>query len=201
MNVVVSIQNMVPATVQPPSRTIGTHLVLYDGVCGLCNGLSQFLLRHDRRRVFVFASLQSAVGRAVVERNGGDPDVLTSFYVVADYDTQGARFFAKGDAALFVASQLGWPWRAALAARLLPKPVRKYAVQPRGPNSLSRLRALRPVSASVAGAPEQAHRIAGAYDNARVAEVIRHRSNEPPCSSVHSAIVRSALPTWPVTVI
>src|SRR5262245_35898726 len=103
------------------------HLVLYDGVCGLCNHLTQFLLRHDHRRVFVFASLQSELGRALVRRSGGDPDELTSFYVIADYQTTGFRFLTRSDAALFVAGQLGWPWRTALAARFLPKWIRDGA--------------------------------------------------------------------------
>jgi predicted DCC family thiol-disulfide oxidoreductase YuxK len=80
----------------------------------------QFLLRHDRHRVFSFASLQSATGRAVVEDFGGDPTELTSFYVLANYRTRHSQIFAKSQAALFVAGQLGWPWKAAVIARILP---------------------------------------------------------------------------------
>ena len=117
---------MAPATAQPSFETQGAHLVLYDGVCGLCNNLLQFLLEHDRRGVFRFAPLQSATGKATVARWGGDPEDLTSFYVVADFRMPYARPVTKGDAALFVASQLSWPWKAACAARLLPKPVRDF---------------------------------------------------------------------------
>jgi predicted DCC family thiol-disulfide oxidoreductase YuxK len=94
--------------------------VLYDGVCGLCNSLLQFLLTHDRRGVFAFASLQSATGRAVVDDFGGNPTELTSFYVLADYRTRHSRIFARSQAALFVVGQLGWPWKAAVIARILP---------------------------------------------------------------------------------
>ena len=97
--------------------------MLYDGVCGLCSSLLQFLLTHDRRGVFAFASLQSATGRAVVEGLGGDPTELTSFYVLANYRTRNSRIFARSNAALFVAGQLGWPWKAALIARVLPSAV------------------------------------------------------------------------------
>lgn len=107
------------------STSLGEALtsVLYDGVCGLCNGLLQFLLTHDRRGVFAFASLQSAIGRAVVERLGGDPTELTSFYVLANYRTRHSRIFARSKAALFVAGQLGWPWKAAVLARVLPNAI------------------------------------------------------------------------------
>ena len=110
---------MTGSATQPASGE-GAHLVLYDGVCGLCSSLLQFLLTHDRRGVFAFASLQSATGRAVVEGLGGDPTELTSFYVLANYPTRNSRIFARSKAALFVASQLGWPWKAAVIARVLP---------------------------------------------------------------------------------
>ena len=100
--------------------------MLYDGVCGLCNSLLQFLLTHDRRGVFAFASLQSAIGRAVVERLGGDPTELTSFYVLADYRTDRSRTLAKSKAALFVAGQLAWPWKAAVLARVLPNAILEH---------------------------------------------------------------------------
>ena len=109
---------------QPLPPSSGAHLVLYDGVWGLCNRLLQFLLRHDDRRVFRFASLQSAVGQATVERSGGNPGDLTSFYVVANYQTPAARAVTKSDAALFVASELGWPWRVTRWLRWLPKGIR-----------------------------------------------------------------------------
>ena len=102
----------------------GAHLVLYDGVCGLCNRLLQFLLRHDRRGVFTFAALQSTTGKAMVARWGGNPDDLASFYVVADFRTENARAITKSDAALFIAREIGWPWNLARAAAVLPKPLR-----------------------------------------------------------------------------
>ena len=111
---------MTDSSAQGPRRTEAAHLVLYDGVCGLCSTLLQFLLTHDRRGVFAFASLQSRTGRAVVERLGGDPADLTSFYVLANYRTGRSRIFARSQAALFVAGHLGWPWKAAVIARVLP---------------------------------------------------------------------------------
>ena len=103
---------------------MGTHLVLYDGECALCNRVVQFLLEHDHRAVFSFAALHSSTGKATVAKSGHDPNDLTTFYVVADFRTPQARVLTKGDAALFVARQLGWPWKAAYAARVLPKLVR-----------------------------------------------------------------------------
>jgi predicted DCC family thiol-disulfide oxidoreductase YuxK len=115
---------MVHSDAQP---SVGAHLVLYDGMCGLCSRLLQFLLRHDRHGLFRFASLQSRVGQSIVERSGGNPGELTSFYVVADYQTASSRVFIRSDAALFVASALGWPWKAARLMRVVPRAVRDRA--------------------------------------------------------------------------
>ena len=118
---------MTSSPAQVPSAAEGAHLILYDGVCGLCSRLLQFLLKHDHRAVFRFASLQSETGRAIVERCGGDPDELTSFYVLANYRTDHARLFGRSSAALFVVGELGWPWKVAILMRVLPTAILDYA--------------------------------------------------------------------------
>ncbi len=59
-------------------------VLLYDGVCGLCNGLVRFVLRHDTAARFRFASLQSAYAAAILQRHGLDPDDLDTVYVVSE---------------------------------------------------------------------------------------------------------------------
>lgn len=98
----------------------GRHLLLYDGVCGLCSRLLQFVLERDRGGLFVFAALQSETGRAVIGRAGGNPDELTTMYVVANHQQPGAAVLVRSRAALFIAGQLGWPWRALSLLRFLP---------------------------------------------------------------------------------
>ena len=97
--------------------------MLYDGVCGLCNRLVQFLLKHDRKAVFNFASLQSNTAKALVNRFGGNADDLRSFYVVANYRAERAHMLNKSAAVVFVARALGWPWRIAVLARVVPKAI------------------------------------------------------------------------------
>ena len=113
-----------PEPSEPSSAPGQAYLILYDGVCGLCNRLLQFVLLHDHRSVFRFAPLQSVVGEALVKQTGGKPGEPTSFYVFADYQTRTSRVFTKSDAVVFVAGQLGWPWKAAKLIRVVPKPIR-----------------------------------------------------------------------------
>ena len=98
----------------------GEHLLLYDGVCGLCNRIVGFVLTRDRRRRFDFASLQSATGRSIAERAGRSPDDLNTFYVVANYRTDSPRLLSKSRAALFVVQTLGGIWRALSMVGVLP---------------------------------------------------------------------------------
>ena len=106
-----------------PGTLAPSHLVLFDGVCGLCNGLVQFLLKRDTRRVFRFAPLQSVVGQEIVTSIGGDASLPASFHVVAGFEHPGLHtpVFTKSRAVLFVARELGWPWRAAGVLRIVPR--------------------------------------------------------------------------------
>ena len=110
--------------VRSSAARLGDHLLLYDGVCGLCSRVLQFVLKHDRRGVFSFAALQGETGRNIVSRLGGNPDELTTFYVCANYRTASARVFARSDAAVFIAREIGWPWKAFGAAQVMPKVLR-----------------------------------------------------------------------------
>ena len=111
---------MVELSSQPPQSAEGRHLLLFDGVCALCSWMVRLVLAADRRRVFRFASLQSATGRAAVRRVGGDPDALNTLYVIADYRRPDAKSLIKGRAQLFILEALGWPWRAGVVVGILP---------------------------------------------------------------------------------
>jgi predicted DCC family thiol-disulfide oxidoreductase YuxK len=98
----------------------GRHLVLYDGVCGLCNGIVQFVLPRDTARVFDFASLQSETGRAWLSRFGRPADRLDTLVVVTDYAGSSPRMLTSAAAALLVARALRFPWRAFAIVGVLP---------------------------------------------------------------------------------
>ena len=86
-------------------------ILLYDGVCGLCNRLVRFALRHDRRDFFRFASLQSVLAAGILSRHGIAAGVLDTFYVVVDPQRPGESLLARSDAARFVLTSLGGRWK------------------------------------------------------------------------------------------
>jgi predicted DCC family thiol-disulfide oxidoreductase YuxK len=107
------------------ARPIDTGAVIvFDGVCVLCNGWVRFLLRHDRRKRYRFAAMQGEAGRALLARHGLDPDDPVSFLLI-EYD-RGAtpRVSTDTTAIRRVLAGLGGFWRLAHLAALLPAFVR-----------------------------------------------------------------------------
>jgi predicted DCC family thiol-disulfide oxidoreductase YuxK len=103
-------------------------ILLYDGVCGLCNRLVQFILPRDRNASFRFAPLQSAVAARILTRQGANPADLDTVYVVVNHELPDEYLLARSDAVGFVLKQLGGIWRpTALLLQRLPKAFRDAA--------------------------------------------------------------------------
>lgn len=101
-------------------------IVLYDGVCGLCNRAVQFLLKRDRLDRLQFASLQSDLASKVLERHGLDHKSLDTVYAVLNFGEPNETLLAKGDAFLFFAGVIGGIWSVAKIGRIVPRPVRNW---------------------------------------------------------------------------
>ncbi|HEX9422125.1 MAG TPA: thiol-disulfide oxidoreductase DCC family protein [Pyrinomonadaceae bacterium] len=106
------------------SKAKSNPIVLYDGVCGLCNRLVQFLLKRDTHDHFRFASLQSEFANNLLTHHSLDANDLDTVYVVKDYGQPNERLLARSDAILFMLTQLGGFWQAARLARALPGALR-----------------------------------------------------------------------------
>jgi predicted DCC family thiol-disulfide oxidoreductase YuxK len=107
-------------------------IILYDGVCGLCNRLNQFVLRHDHEGIFRFASLQSPLAAHILARHGANPQDLDTVYVVLNHDlTKEAqadeRLLPRSDAVIYVLKRLGGIWRIlGLYLQLVPRFLRDW---------------------------------------------------------------------------
>lgn len=102
----------------------GSDILLYDGVCGLCNRLVQFVLPRDKKQQFLFASLQSEFSRKLLDSYKLDANDLNTFYAIADYGLPSQRIMSKSDAGIFVLSNLGGIWSALANLKYFPKPLR-----------------------------------------------------------------------------
>ena len=103
-------------------------ILLYDGFCGLCDRLTQFILRRDRNGAFQFAPLQSPSAARILARHGANPTNLDTVYVVVNYNQPDESLLRRSDAILFVLEPLGGVWR--LTGRVfarLPRPLRDWA--------------------------------------------------------------------------
>jgi predicted DCC family thiol-disulfide oxidoreductase YuxK len=107
------------------TSTSSNPIVFYDGVCGLCNRLVQFLLKRDNEDRLRFASLQSDFAAKVLSRHGIDPKDLDTLHVVENYDQPDERVLNRSDAVLRAARELGGAWSIwAGAGMAVPRPVR-----------------------------------------------------------------------------
>jgi predicted DCC family thiol-disulfide oxidoreductase YuxK len=84
-------------------------VLLYDGVCGLCDRLVQFVIKRDNQAYFRFASLQSDYAARILQRHGLDPGALDTLYVVEE---SGGRLNSRSDAVILLLRELGGFWRA-----------------------------------------------------------------------------------------
>jgi predicted DCC family thiol-disulfide oxidoreductase YuxK len=105
-------------------------ILLYDGVCALCNRFVQFVLRRDPGGVFRFASLQSSMAERILQRHGVQVRDLNSVYVVVAHEISGERVLARSDAVIFVLEQLAAAaeLRSAGHPGVCPEPVEEPAL-------------------------------------------------------------------------
>lgn len=95
-----------------------TNVILFDGVCNLCNGLVKFMFKYDKKAIFSFASLQSDVAIKLM-KEAGMVNVPDSVVVIKE-----GKPLVKSDAALYIANRLGGLYRLLVIFRLIPKSVR-----------------------------------------------------------------------------
>lgn len=98
-------------------------IIVFDGVCNLCNRSVRFVLRRDDRQQFRFTANQTEAGRQLLRQCGIDPDTVSSIVLV-----EGDACYVRSEATLRIAARLGAPWRwFAAIARAVPRRVRDAA--------------------------------------------------------------------------
>ncbi|MEM6159361.1 thiol-disulfide oxidoreductase DCC family protein [Erwinia sp. P6884] len=101
-----------------PSSSGVERIVLYDGVCKLCNGWVRFLIRHDRDHTVRLAAVQTATGAELLKKVGMSPDNVNTIVLM-----EGDRTWFRAEAIFRVMDRLPWPWRLFSVLRWFPKAI------------------------------------------------------------------------------
>lgn len=91
------------------------HIVLFDGVCNLCNGVVQFIIKHDKKKKFRFASLQSNAAVELLKGYGSYSEKMNTIIYIRD-----EKVYFKSDAALLIMQDLGGVWKLIGVFRIFP---------------------------------------------------------------------------------
>jgi predicted DCC family thiol-disulfide oxidoreductase YuxK len=139
----------------------GRTLLLYDGVCALCNGAVKFMMKRDRLDRFRYAPLQSELGREVLAHF----DIHTfpdGVVLLTDALTPTERLYHRSDAVTEALQQLGAPWKPmGKALNLLPHPLRNWVY---GVIARYRYRLFGRYDTCPVPSPEQRSRLLGVYE-------------------------------------
>ncbi|WP_338782341.1 thiol-disulfide oxidoreductase DCC family protein [Metabacillus sp. FJAT-52054] len=94
-------------------------IILFDGVCNLCEGIVKFVIKRDKDAVFRFASLQSETGLELLKKNQLDCENFDSFVLAFDDNV-----YVKSEAALKTAGLLPFPMNMLRILLIIPRPIR-----------------------------------------------------------------------------
>lgn len=97
-------------------------LILFDGVCNLCNSSVQFVIRHDKKDIFMFAALQSEIGKKLTKQSNIDTEKTKSILLYTP--NKGVDY--KSTAALKIALNLGFPINLISVFFIIPPIIRNW---------------------------------------------------------------------------
>jgi predicted DCC family thiol-disulfide oxidoreductase YuxK len=93
------------------------QLILFDGVCNLCNSSVLYVIKRDTNNVFLFAPLQSSVGKLITKKYNIDTNKIDSILL---YKPSQDKIYQKSSAALHVAKKLTFPTRLMVLFFIVP---------------------------------------------------------------------------------
>jgi len=96
-----------------------TAIILFDGVCNLCNGFVQFIIPRDPHGRFRFCSLQSETAKAMLSETNVDPSALSTVVLFEEH-----HVYTESTAILLIARRLGGPWVLMYALIIIPPLIR-----------------------------------------------------------------------------
>ncbi|EKF35206.1 MULTISPECIES: thiol-disulfide oxidoreductase DCC family protein [Bacillus] len=101
-----------------------SHLILFDGVCNVCSGAVQFVMKRDPHEQMMFASLQSNTGQRILKENGLPLDEFNSFIYIEE-----GTLYMKSTGILRAARHLKGIYRWSYLLLIIPRPIRDWCYQ------------------------------------------------------------------------
>lgn len=95
-------------------------IILFDGVCNLCNNSVNFIIRRDIKSIFLFAPLQSNFGEVLTAKMN-IPQKIDSIILISEN-----KYYIKSDAVIEIIKQLKWYWRMLIIIKILPLKFRDF---------------------------------------------------------------------------
>jgi len=96
-------------------------VILFDGVCNLCNGLVKFIIKRDKKKRFRFAALQSNYAKYIEKKYGLNLTDLNTVILIKD-----SKVYTKSSAVLHIAQGLGLPYSLAICFFIIPPFIRNH---------------------------------------------------------------------------
>lgn len=97
------------------------RIILFDGICNLCNSSVNFIIDRDKNDIFKFASLQSDAGKTFLSKLGLNTEKLYSVILIV-----GDKYYTKSTAALKIVKEFSGLWKILYAFIIIPKIVRDF---------------------------------------------------------------------------
>ena len=94
-------------------------VILFDGVCNLCNHSVQFIIKRDKKNQLLFASLQGKTGQEILKKFNLPANDFNSFILL-----EGDKIYARSTAALRIAKKLGGGWKLLYGFMIIPRFIR-----------------------------------------------------------------------------
>lgn len=97
------------------------EIILFDGICNLCNGFVNLIIRFDSKERFVFSSLQSDYARNILHTESKEENDFNTVYLIKN-----GSHYEKSNAVLMILTSLPYLWKACYIFYLMPKSIRDY---------------------------------------------------------------------------
>lgn len=95
-------------------------IILFDGICNLCNSAVQYIIKRDKNDEFRFATLQGEIGQQLINERTIDTSKLDSIILIEP----GIAYYSKSTAALKISQSFGGFWKMAYVLKLIPRQLR-----------------------------------------------------------------------------